>query len=197
MRARDIMTKTVVSVLPTTPVTDAAGTLSYRGFTALPVVNEAGELIGIVTEADLIRNRFPDDPSAPPSATVGDVMTSPVVGVSHDADVSMIARAMLTAQRRSMPIVDGSTLVGVVTRGDIVRALARTDAEIAADVRRHLQVLGGPSRWSVQVSNGDVVVTDRFREASDRAVVQVLAEAVPGVIRAIVTATPEPADTAR
>src|SRR6476646_10838944 len=146
MRARDIMSKNVVSVLPTTPVTDAAGTLSYRGFTALPVVNEAGELIGIVTEADLIRNRFPDDPSATPGTTVGDVMTSPVVGVSHDADVTMIARAMLTAQRRSMPIVDGSTLVGVVTRGDIVRALARPD-------------------------------------------VQVLAEAVPGVIRAIVTAT--------
>ena len=63
--------------MPTTPVTEAAGTLSYRGFTALPVVGAAGELIGIVTEADLIRNRFPDNPSAPPGATVGDVMTSP------------------------------------------------------------------------------------------------------------------------
>ena len=66
--------------------------------------------------------------------------------------------------------------------------------EIAADVRRHLQVLGGHSRWSVQVSNGEVVVTDKFHEASDRAVVQVLAESVPGVIRAIITAAPEPAD---
>ena len=194
MRARDIMTRAVVSVRTATAVTEAAGTLSYRGFTALPVVGETGELIGIVTEADLIRNRFPDNPSASPGATVGDVMTSPVVGVSHDADVTVIARAMLTTQRRCLPIVDGNTLVGVVTRGDIVRALARTDAEIAADVRRHLQVLGGHSRWSVQVSNGEVVVTDQFHEASDRAVVQVLAESVPGVIRAIITAAPEPAD---
>ena len=195
MRARDIMTRAVVSVRPATSVTEAAGTLSYRGFTALPVVGEAGELIGIVTEADLIRNRFPDNPSEQAGAMVGDVMTSPVVGVSHDADVTVIARAMLTTQRRCMPIVDGSTLVGVITRGDIVRALARTDAEIAADVRRHLQVLGGHSRWSVQVSNGEVVITDQFQEASDRAVVQVLAEAVPGVIRATVTAAaPEPAD---
>jgi predicted transcriptional regulator len=121
-------------------------------------------------------------------------MTSPVVGVSHDADVTMIARAMLTSQRRSMPIVDGARLVGVVTRGDIVRALARSDAEIADDVRRHLQVLGGQSRWSVQVSNGEVVVTDRYQEASDRAVVQALAEAVPGVIRVIIAAAAAPAD---
>lgn len=195
MRARDIMTKSVVSVLPTTHVTEAAGILSYRGFTALPVVGAGGELVGIVTEADLIRNRFPDNPSEQAGAAVGDVMTSPVVGVSHDADVTVIARAMLTTQRRCMPIVDGSTLVGVITRGDIVRALARTDAEIAADVRGHLQVLGGNSRWSVQVSNGEVVVTDRFQEASDRAVVQVLAESVPGVIRAIITAPAESAET--
>ncbi len=193
MRARDIMTKMVVSVRPTATVTQAAGTLTHRGFTALPVVNEAGELIGIVTEADVIRNRYQDNTAKASGETVGEVMTSPVVGVSHDADVSIIARAMLTAQRRCMPIVDGSTLVGVVTRGDIVRALARTDEEIAADIRRHLRVLGEQSRWTVQVSNGEVAITDRFHEASDRAVVQVLAEAVPGVIRASVTSSPEPA----
>jgi CBS domain-containing protein len=195
MRARDIMTKTVVSVLPTATVTQTAGTMTNRGFTALPVVNEAGELIGIVTEADVIRNRYPDNPAEPAGETAGDLMTSPVVGVNHDADVSIIARALLTTQRRCLPIVDGSTLVGVVTRGDIVRALARTDADIAADVRRHLRVLGDRSRWTVQVSNGDVAITDRFHDASDRAVVQVLAEAVPGVIRASITPAPEPAGT--
>jgi predicted transcriptional regulator len=184
------MTKTVVSVLPTATVTQTASTMTNRGFTALPVVNDAGELIGIVTEADVIRNRYPDNPSEPVRETAGDVMTSPVVGVNHDADVSIIARAMLTTQRRCMPIVDGSTLVGVVTRGDIVRALARTDADIAADIRRNLRVLGEQSRWTVQVSNGDVAITDMFHDASDRAVVQVLAEAVPGVIRASIAQEP-------
>jgi CBS domain-containing protein len=193
MRARDIMTKSVVSVLPTATVTQAAGTMTLRGFTALPVVNNTGELIGIVTEADVIRNRFPDNSAEPAGETVDDVMTSPVVGVSHDADVSIIARAMLTTQRRCMPIVDGSALVGVVTRGDIVRALARTDAEIAADIRRHLRVLGDLSRWTVQVSNGEAVITDRFHDASDRAVVQVLAETVPGVVRASITSATETA----
>ena len=53
------MTKSVLSVQPSVPVGKAAATLARRGFTALPVVNESGELIGIVTEADLIGNRFP------------------------------------------------------------------------------------------------------------------------------------------
>jgi predicted transcriptional regulator len=177
--------------LPGVPVAQAAGTLAYRGFTALPVTNEAGELQGIVTEADLFRNRLADHPAS----TVGDVMTSPVVGVSHDTDVTIIARAMLATDRRCMPIVDGSKLVGVVTRRDIVGALARPDADIANEVRKHLQVLGARSRWSVQVNDGEVLVTDQFDEASDRAVAQVLAEALPGVIRATISATPEPEHT--
>jgi CBS domain-containing protein len=195
MHARDIMTKTVVSVTPSTPVAKAAGTLAYRGFTALPVVDAAGELVGIVTEADLIRNRFENDPTATTGTTVGDVMTSPAVAVSHDADITIVARAMLASHRRCLPIVDDTQVVGVITRGDIVRVLARTDADIAAEVRHHLQVLGGQSRWSVQVSQGEVFINDRFHQASDRNVAQVLAEAVPGVIRATITTAPDTADT--
>ncbi|MEP6560503.1 MAG: CBS domain-containing protein [Nakamurella sp.] len=189
------MTKAVASVTPAVPSKQAANVLIERGFTALPVVNEAGELIGIVTEADLIRDRFPDDPSATsPGMTVGDVMTSPAVGVNHDSDVTVLAKAMLTEQRRCLPIVDGTTLVGVVTRRDIVRALAKSDADIAVEVRRRLQVLGGQSRWSIQVDNGDVVVTDQFHDASDRAVAQVLTESVIGVIRATITTSAKPAE---
>lgn len=189
MRARDIMTRSVLSVQPSVPVGKAAAMLAKRGFTALPVTNDAGELIGIVTEADLIGNRFPISEEAVdnaagsgPAATVGDVMTAPVVGVSHDTDVSIVAREMLAGKRRSLPIVDGTVLVGIVTRRDIVRALARTDDEILADVRAKLGVIGGLSRWTVQVGNGEVVLADRYQEASDRAVARALVESVPGVI---------------
>ena len=102
--------------------------------------------------------------------------------MSHDTDVSIVAREMLTEQRRSLPIVDGTVLVGVITRRDIVRALARTDEEIVADVRTKLGVIGGLSRWSVQVGNGEVVLVDRYQEASDRAIAQALVESVPGVV---------------
>jgi CBS domain-containing protein len=195
MRARDIMTRSVLSVQPSVPVAKAATMLAKRGFTALPVTNDAGELIGIVTEADLIGNRFPVSEEAAeaaaahgPAATVGEVITTPVVGVSHDTDVSVVAREMLTDKRRSLPIVDGTVLVGVVTRRDIVRALARTDEEIAADIRSKLGVIGGLSRWSVQVGNGEVVLVDRYHEASDRAIAQALVESVPGVISVSVLA---------
>jgi len=189
MRARDIMTRSVLSVQPSVPVAKAAAMLAKRGFTALPVTDDSGELIGIVTEADLIANRFPASAQAAattavngPAATVGEVMTTPVIGVSHDTDVSIVAREMLTEKRRSLPIVDGNVLVGVITRRDIVRALARTDEDIVTDVRAKLGVIGGLSRWSVQVGQGDVVLVDRYQEASDRAIALALVESVPGVI---------------
>lgn len=197
MRARDITTRSVLSVQTSVPVAKAAAILAKRGFTALPVTDEAGDLVGIVTEADLIENRFPvSEPAVEaaaangPAATVGEVMTAPVVGVSHDTDVSVVAREMLTGRRRSLPIVDGNRLVGVVTRRDIVRALARTDEEIAADVRAKLGVIGGLSRWSVQIGNGEVVLVDRYQQASDRVVAQALVESVPGVLTASVLAAP-------
>ncbi len=191
MRVRDIMTKSVLTVQPAVTVAKAAELLAYRGFSAMPVVDEHDDLLGIVSEADLIRNRFPAggvDTKSRPARTVGEVMTSPVKGVGHDEDVSVLAAAMLEDKRRCVPIVDGTRLVGVVTRRDMLRMLSRSDAEIATDVRRHLQVLGGQARWSVQSVDGVVTVRDQFDEASDRTVAQVLAEAVPGVLRATVLA---------
>jgi CBS domain-containing protein len=196
MRVREIMTKSVLTAQPGVPVGKAAELLAYRGFSAMPVVDENGDLIGIVSEADLIRNRFPgafagDESVAPerrPAKTVGEVMTSPVTGVSHDADVSELAKLMVDDKRRCVPIVDGRRLVGVVTRRDMLRMLSRSDSDVATDVRRHLQVLGGQARWTVQVVDGDATIRDEFDEASDRHVAQVLAEAVPGVLRATVLA---------
>ena len=194
MRAREIMTKSVLTVQPTATVGKASEMLTYRGFSALPVVDENGALVGIVTEADLIRNRFPQNsgeapaPGSSPARTVAEVMTSPAVAVSHDEDLSVLARVMLAEHRRCVPVVDGTRLVGVVTRRDLVRMLSRPDADVATDVRRHLAVLGGQSRWTVQVIDGEVTVRDQFDEASDRQVAHVLAEAVPGVLRVTVLA---------
>ena len=204
MHARDIMTRPVSTVRPSTSVTQAANLLTKNGFSALPVVDEDGQLAGIVTEADLIVNRFPGalpagaggpGPAVDPARTVGDVMTTPVIGVSHDADVSVVVREMVVHHRRCVPIIDGSRLVGVVTRRDIVRVLARSDQDIALDVRSHLKYLGGSARWSVQVTDGEVILSDQFDEASDRLVAIALAEAVPGAIRATVRSS-QPAATA-
>ncbi|RSD11647.1 CBS domain-containing protein [Amycolatopsis eburnea] len=191
MRARDLMTTPVITVQPSTSAKEAAELLAAHGFTALPVVDD-DRLVGIVTEADLIRGRIPADPRyvhephAAPQAgkTVGDLMTTPVTAMSTGTDVADLCQALVDARIRAMPIVDGSAVVGIVTRGDVVRVLAREDVEIARDVKHRLEIYGGSGRWAVDVRDGFVHITDQFDDDSDRHVAQLLALAVPGVVAA-------------
>jgi CBS domain-containing protein len=199
MRARDIMTAPVITVRPDTPIKEAAATLAEHGFTALPVTDAEDRLIGIVTEADLVRNRVPRDPRAlchpgeelrtVATTAVGEVMTTPAIAMGPGTDVAVLAKALLDAGYRSMPIVDGSLVVGIVTRRDIVRVIARDDHTIAEDVRHRLEIYGGDRRWRVEVRDGMVSIADEFDDETDRHVATVLAEAVPGVVRATAFAT--------
>jgi CBS domain-containing protein len=94
------------------------------------------------------------------------------------ADVVDVVTAMLSAGVRSMPIVDGSRVVGIVTRRDLMRALVRDDDRtIAADVRHRLAMYGGPDRWTVDVHDGAVAIGDEFDNATDQHVAEVLTEA--------------------
>lgn len=193
MRAEDLMSSPVISVHPDTPVKEAAALLSEHGFTAAPVVDDDGALIGVVTEADLIRERIVRDPrghiwpdprtAQPPRAasSVGEVMTTPAVGMTRGADAADLATAMQADQVRSILIVDGSTVIGIVTRRDLLRALARDDQTIAADVRDRLATYGGQHRWSVSVNEGAVAILDDFDNETDRHIALVLAKTVPGV----------------
>lgn len=205
MRARDIMTSPVTTVGPETPIKEAAGVLASHGFTALPVVDDDDRLVGIVTEADLVRDRIPRDPRArilptyepvdvPVTTMVAEVMTTPVTAMGPGADVADLAKALLDARLRSMPIVDGSRVIGIVTRRDIVRTVARDDATIAADVRHRLEIYGGEGRWRVDCRDGVVTIGDQFDDEGDRHVATVLAEAVPGVARANAVAVHEEDD---
>lgn len=204
MRARDIMTTPVTTVRPETPIKEAAAMLADNGFTALPVVGAEDRLIGIVTEADLVRDRVPRDPRAlchpgeamatTATTTVGEVMTTPVIAMGAGTDVAVLAKALLDAGYRSMPIVDGSRVIGIVTRRDIVRVIARDDDTIAEDVRHRLEIYGGVRRWQVEVHDGTVTIGDQFDDETDRHVATVLAEAVPGVVRATAFAAREDDD---
>jgi CBS domain-containing protein len=203
MRASDIMSSPVVVVTPDTTVKDAAILFAANGFTALPVLDDTGRLIGVVTEAELVRDQFPCDArnlraraendvdttetARVPAGTVGQVMTTPAVSMATGTDVVDLVAAMTADHVRTMPIMAGSRLVGIVTRRDLLRVLARDDVVIATDVRHQLANYGGSARWTVGVLNGTVTVTDQFDDATDRHVAVVLAEAVPGVIDVHVT----------
>jgi CBS domain-containing protein len=192
MRVQDVMSSPAVTLHPERSVQDAAKMLSANGFTAAPVVDGNGRLIGVVTEADLVGDRIlPDGRSriwqetdaatGKPAATVGQVMTSPPVSVTPDTDVRDVARMMLVDQMRSMPVVDAMGVVGVVTRRDLLKLIARDDTSIAAAVRSHLAAYRGRDHWSVSVRDGAVTIIDDFDNATDRHVARVIAEAVAGV----------------
>ena len=184
MKAVEIMSTPAVSVTPRTSVRRAANILSEHGFSALPVVDLGGTLIGVVSEADLIKDRFSGDADVARelhAETVGEVMTSPPAFVDQTASMETIADTMTSGHRRSIPVVDGTRLVGVISRSDILRSLARGDAQLALDIRRALRSFGNPDRWSVSVTDGDATIVDDAIDRSDHAVVQAAVEAVPGV----------------
>lgn len=190
MQARDVMSHPVITVTPTTTSVDAARLLCSHGFTALPVV-DGTTLAGIVTEADLIGDqggpgrRTQGRPDTPPGAVlVRDVMTTPVESLTPSANLADIARIMLDARIRCLPVVDGLRVVGVVTRRDLLRAgLAHTDQELADEITRQLARVDTPNRWRVSVESGVADIEDygsdtRIRDRATR-----LASEVPGVVQ--------------
>jgi len=194
MRVGDVMTRSVVSTTPQTTISDAATVLAGQGFTLLPVVEEDDRLVGVLTEADVVRGRIPPDPrsgawqgnqAGSPPATVGDVMSSPPLTTHPHTDAADLAAMMIDRGLRSLPVVDEQDqLVGIVTRRDLVRIIARNDALIAADVRKRLECYGVPDRWTVHVDHGSVTITDQYNNPADHHVALVLAQAVPGVVHA-------------
>lgn len=194
MRVGDVMTRSVVTTAPQASVKDAAVVLAGHGVTLLPVVDEGDLLVGVLTEADVVRGRIAPDPrrgawrgtqaGAPPPATVGEVMSSPPLTTDPHIDAAELATMMIERGLRSVPVVDEDRLVGIITRRDLVRTIARDDALIAADVRKWLEAYGTPDRWTVRADHGTVIVTDQFADPADHHVALVLAQAVPGVVHA-------------
>jgi CBS domain-containing protein len=104
--------------------------LGSRGFTAAPVVDAAGQLVGIVSEADLVGSPVVPDwwlVQREPDPTVEQIMTSPPTTMRSGDDLADVVAVMLDARIRSIPIVDDGELVGIVTRRDVLRVVARRE----------------------------------------------------------------------
>jgi CBS domain-containing protein len=150
MKARDIMSANVVTVGPDTAVREIARLLLDKRITAMPVVDQNGAPIGMISEGDLIT---PDDAArearrewwltllaegeALSSAflewlhsqrrTAGYLMSKPVISVDEDADVRDIARLLGAHHIKRVPVVRNGRVVGIVSRGDLLRALFPSD----------------------------------------------------------------------
>jgi CBS domain-containing protein len=156
MKANEIMSSEVVTVSPDTSIKELARIFRETGISGAPVVEE-GEVIGIVTEVDLIaRHARPDMPVYLPllgaripltgnreyrealrrimALTARDVMTEPVIAVPPDADVEEVATLMVENRINPIPVLDGGRLMGIIGHSDLVQHLQQLEDENSATV---------------------------------------------------------------
>ncbi|HOI94721.1 MAG TPA: CBS domain-containing protein [Syntrophobacter fumaroxidans] len=150
LRVADIMTRDVISVSPQTEIVQAAKLLLDKHINGLPVVDDRGNLVGILCQSDLIaqQKRFPlpsvfnllDSfiPLTSPSrfekevqkisaVTVGEAMTREPVTVSPDTTIEEVARLMVNKNLHTLPVVDGNKLIGIIGKEDVLRTLLPSD----------------------------------------------------------------------
>jgi CBS domain-containing protein len=195
MQARDIMTRQVVTFWPDTLVRNAADVLIRRQIAAAPVVNPEDRLLGMVSEADLIGPWLPHHPRSHvgreetpwPGATqtVGEGMTTRVIAMFPTTEVAALAKAMFEYEVRSIPIVQGLTVVGIVSRRDLLKILIHDDNVIRAEVTTRLETFtGGQTRWDVRVHDGEVHIYSDVHDDVEVRTVLAIARMVPGVAHA-------------
>ena len=115
MLANDIMTKKVITVSPTTSVKDLAKTLTKNKVSGTPVADKNGKLLGIVSRTDVV---------AKGGEKVKDIMSKDIISVNEETPVEEIANLFTTHKINRVPVLRGKKLVGIVSRADIVRAIA-------------------------------------------------------------------------
>jgi CBS domain-containing protein len=115
MFAKDIMTKDVITVSPTATVRNLAMTLIKNQISGAPVAGRNGKIIGVVSEADIVAKKGKD---------VKTIMTKNIISVTEDTAVEDIARLMTTHRIKRLPVMRGQDVVGIVSRADIVSAIA-------------------------------------------------------------------------
>ncbi len=192
MRAQEVMSSPVVTVLAGTTIREAARLLLDSNVTAVPVVDPTGRLVGIVSEVDLLRGHVPPDPRChllpvqvdeTVPLTVDEVMTRDVVALPLSADCAEFAAQMRRTGVKSVPVVDDGHPVGMVSRRDMLRALARGDDEINREVAGRLrEYAAAPDRVHVHTREG-VVFVEGVEDPGEARAVRALAYGVPGVVK--------------
>jgi CBS domain-containing protein len=149
INAGDVMTTSVVSVGLETPTREVAKLLLERNISAVPVVDAGGAPVGMVTESDIIKREI--DRRAPrriwwlemlaegedlaaefvgylkaADRPVREVMAAPVITVAEDTPVQTVAETLLKHRIKRVPVVRNGRIVGIVSRADLLRALARS-----------------------------------------------------------------------
>jgi len=195
-----VMTADVTTIDPDTPFKNIAELLNTTGFSAVPVVDDAGRVLGVVSESDLLAKEEYRGGTAPPPSlfdrghrrrkawglVASDLMSKPVISVSPDTPVNRAARTLARSDIRRLFVVDASDrLVGVVARHDLLKVFLRADDELRTEIKE--KVIEGvlslePGSVEVEVSAGVVTLRGRLDRRSDTELAMRVTRAVSGVV---------------
>lgn len=214
MKAHEIMTTNVVSVLPDTPVRDVAALMVEKHLSGVPVCNDSGTLLGIISEGDLLRRSElgtekhrrrwlsfftrPDEEARDFTKShamhAEEIMSKDVFWVSEDAPLDDVVGLMEKHDIKRVPVVSHGKLVGIVSRVDIVRALATLQSQIMpappesdAEIRANMNDILKNEDWALSavvnviVSDGVVHLWGVIDSKEQREALHVAAENIPGV----------------
>jgi CBS domain-containing protein len=200
---KDLMTTPVVTVGPETPFKEMVARLAEHRVSAVPVVNHARLVLGVVSEADLLlKEEFPDPDADLPlvwtkrrraehdkaaAAIAHDLMTVAVVSIAPDATAAQAARCMHTANVKRLPVVDNrGRLVGILSRSDLLKVFNRPDAAIRREIIDEVIVgefMMDPGRFSIQVHEGVAVLEGRVERRSILPLLVRAVRSVEGVVQ--------------
>ena len=200
MKVKDAMTSPVKTIRPGVSLKEAAAIFAEHGIGGLPVVDVEHRLVGVITEADiLVKERTGPQPrglrrlvhrrkanalaAKAEARTVKEAMTSPAITIEPDEPLTKAAEEMLGEGVNRLPVVDDGTLLGIVTRHDLVRAFARSDFEIEREIREEaLRGLTYPEELDLRVRGGDVTLRGKVDSRFDAELLPELVRRVPGVV---------------
>jgi len=201
----DVMTRRVLSVRPDTPLKEVARLLVDHRISGLPVVDEEGKVLGVVSEADLLVKE--QDPDALPrrpfewifgksaearemrskveARTAGDAMTAPAITIEASRSAHAAAGLMIERRVNRLPVTDDGELVGIVTRADLVRSFVRSDEQLVQAIRDDVLLKAlwiDPAQFTVEVADGVAAIRGSVDRRSTAAMVARMVEMVPGVV---------------
>jgi CBS-domain-containing membrane protein len=213
MKATDVMTRNVVSIGPDASIVEAVRLMLQHGFSGLPVIDASGNLQGIVTEGDFLRRaetgterkrsrfvefllgpgRLATDYVHTSGRKVSEVMTPDVHTVTEDAPLEQVVHLMERHRIKRVPVVRGSTIVGIVTRANLMRALAnlalaeQPAAAGDAAIRERLLAELNKQPWApvglidIVVKDGVVKLLGALTDERERQAIRVAAQNIAGV----------------
>jgi CBS domain-containing protein len=213
MNAADLMTRNVATIAPTATVQEAARLMLERHVSALPVVDQQGALVGMISEGDLLR-RVETGTDRKPSwwldifasgeqraegylkthgTRVGDVMSRSLYTVEPSTPLAAVADLLERRRIKRVPVVEADRIVGIVSRADLLRAIAlarpavapmeRSDQELREAVTEAIQDAGlSTAMVNVMVSEKVVHLWGVVRTEAEHSALRVAAESVPGAL---------------